>query len=63
MITDLKQNQLIPFYPGAMNQADKMSLENIEDIAYCIVSPNGKTAMMKFVQEAKEKGINCFFDP
>ncbi len=63
VITDLKQNQLIPFYPGAMNQADKMSLENIEDIAYCIVSPNGKTAMMKFVQEAKEKGINCFFDP
>ena len=63
VITDRKQNQIIPFYPGAMNQADKQSLNDIEDIDYCIVSPNGKAAMIKFIQEAKEKNINCFFDP
>ena len=46
-----------------MNQADKMSLVDITDVDYCIVSPNGKAAMLKFIQEAKDKGINCFFDP
>jgi hypothetical protein len=38
-----------------MNQADKMSLAAIDGVDYCIVSPNGKAAMLKFVQEAKDK--------
>lgn len=61
--TDRKENQITAFYPWVMNQADKMSLAEIDDVDYCIVSPNGKAAMLKFVQEAKDKGINCFFDP
>lgn len=63
VMTDRKENQITAFYPWVMNQADKMSLAAIDGVDYCIVSPNGKAAMLKFVQEAKDKWINCFFDP
>ncbi len=63
VITDLKHNQIIPFYPGAMNQSDKQSLSWFTDVAYCIVAPNAKSAMMKFIQEAHDLQIPCFFDP
>lgn len=63
VITDPQEHQIIPFYPGAMKFADKQSLLDIDDVSYCIVAPNSKPAMMKFIQEAKEKHINCFFDP
>lgn len=63
VITDSQQNQIIPFYPGAMNQAHTQSLSDLDNVEYCIVSPNATTAMIKFIQEAKAQNINCFFDP
>jgi adenosine kinase len=63
VITDRQQNQIIPFYAGAMSKAYMQSLDLFTDVDYCIVSPNNKDAMMKFLQEAHQKYIKTFFDP
>lgn len=63
VITDRQQNQIIPFYPGAMSKAYIQSLDFFSDVDYCIISPNAKDAMMKFLQEAHQKYIKSFFDP
>ena len=63
MITDREQNQIIPFYSGAMSKAYVQSLSFFSDVAYCIVSPNAKEAMKKFLQEAHHQYIKSFFDP
>ncbi len=62
--TDLDDNQIIAFYPGAMNYAEKMSILDIkEDISYAIAAPNNQKAMIKFIKECSEQKIKSFFDP
>ncbi len=63
VITDRKEHQMIPFYPGAMNQAERLSLLDFNDMQYCIVSPNGKDAMINLLEEAKGQESKTFFDP
>lgn len=64
LITDNKQHQIIPFYPGAMWQAHNQSINKINDeINYLVASPNDKFAIIKFLKESKEKNIKCLFHP
>jgi len=42
-----------------------LSISNLpcnDEIAYAMLSPNGKIAL-KFIPECKEKNIKTFFDP
>jgi adenosine kinase len=62
--SDVKWSQIGAFYPGAMNEADKKSTDEIrEEISYAIVSPNKKEAMIQQATELERKKVPFFFDP
>ncbi|PID87376.1 carbohydrate kinase family protein [Candidatus Gracilibacteria bacterium] len=61
---DLEENQITAFYPGAMLQADNVSINEVEEkINYAIVSPNKKEAMIMHLKELHTLGVKTFFDP
>ncbi len=61
---DMAENQITAFYPGAMDEADKdLEKEIKEELAYGIVSPNKKEAMLKHLADLKGKNVKSFFDP
>ncbi len=65
-ISDNKSNQIIPFYPGALNRAGEqgiLDLKSIDDVKYIIVAPNDMWAMLRHLEEAKERNISSFFCP
>jgi adenosine kinase len=62
--TDLEDNQIIGFHPGAMDRAHEASLERVADpIDLAIVSPNGKRAMQEHARALKRRGIPTVIDP
>ena len=62
--TDLDDNQITAFHPGAMMESHQNSISNItEKIDLAIVSPAGKEGMLKHARECFEKGIPFMFDP
>jgi adenosine kinase len=62
--TDLEDNQIVGFHPGAMDRAHEASLGRIrEPIDLAIVSPNGKRAMQEHARGLKERGIATVIDP
>jgi len=62
--TDLEDNQIVGFHPGAMDRAHEVGLERVRDpIDLAIVSPNGKRAMLEHARGLKERGIPTVIDP
>jgi adenosine kinase len=61
--TDLDDNQITAFHPGAMNRAGEIGLGKGAAPALGIVSPNGKQAMLRHAQEFTEQGVPFVFDP
>ncbi|MEN8161619.1 MAG: carbohydrate kinase family protein [Myxococcota bacterium] len=62
--TDLDDNQIIGFHPGAMDRAHEAGLDRIQEpIDLGIVSPNGKRAMQEHARGLKERGIQTVIDP
>ncbi len=67
--TDLADNQIIAFHPGAMSQAHEVSAlaaaRHHGDPGECIgiVGPNGKQAMLRHAEEFASAGIPFIFDP
>jgi adenosine kinase len=62
--TDLEDNQIIGFHPGAMDRAHEAGLERVGDpIDLAIVSPNGKRAMQEHARTLKQRGIPTVIDP
>jgi len=62
--TDLDDNQITAFHPGAMMESHQNSISNItEKIDLAIISPAGKEGMLKHARECFEKGIPFMFDP
>ena len=62
--TDLDDNQITAFHPGAMAQSEVNSLSNItENIEIVLISPDGKEGMIKHANEAYNKKIPFIFDP
>jgi adenosine kinase len=62
--TDLEDNQIIGFHPGAMDRAHEAPLARVrEPIELAIVSPNGKRAMQEHARALKERGIPTVIDP
>lgn len=63
--TDLDNNQIASFYPGAMGHAAELSFHDLQgakpDLA--VISPNDPAAMVKYVQECVELGIPYLYDP
>ncbi len=60
--TDLDDNQITAFHPGAMNRAGEVGLHD-PATRLGIVSPNGKEAMLRHAREFSERRIPFIFDP
>ena len=62
--TDLDDNQIVGFHPGAMDRAHEAGLERVtEPIDVGIVSPNGKRAMIELARGLKQRGVPTVIDP
>jgi adenosine kinase len=63
--TDLGNRQIATFYAGAMGQAARLSLHdlNVDNIEFVCISPTAPDAMAKAVRECKELGIPYVYDP
>jgi len=63
IITDLDDNQITAFHPGAMNFSHQNRVGDVEDIALGIVAPDGREGMRAHVEEFAQAGIPFMFDP
>lgn len=61
--TDLDDNQITAFHPGAMNFSHLNSVQNTRDIRLGIIAPDGRDGMMQHAREFHEAGIPFVFDP
>ena len=63
IMTDLDNNQITAFHPGAMTQAHVTRIEKRPDIKLGIISPDGRDAMLQHAQQFHAAGIPFVFDP
>ncbi|THU01489.1 carbohydrate kinase family protein [Lampropedia puyangensis] len=64
IMTDLDNNQITAFHPGAMAQAHQNVIENLpSDIRLAIISPDGRDAMIEHAQQLTAANIPWVFDP
>jgi adenosine kinase len=63
IITDLDDNQITAFHPGAMNASHENRIGDVGDIALGIVAPDGREGMRMHVEQFKRAGIPFVFDP
>jgi adenosine kinase len=61
--TDLDDNQITAFHPGAMNFSEQNHVGEAEGITLGIVSPDGREGMLQHAREFHEAGIPWIFDP
>jgi adenosine kinase len=61
--TDLADNQITAFHPGAMNFSHLNSVKDTSDIRLGIIAPDGRDGMMQHAREFHEAGIPFVFDP
>ncbi|MDO9312649.1 MAG: carbohydrate kinase family protein [Nitrosomonas sp.] len=61
--TDLDDNQITAFHPGAMNFSHLNSVKDTRDIRLGIIAPDGRDGMMQHAREFHEAGIPFVFDP
>jgi adenosine kinase len=63
IITDLDDNQITAFHPGAMNASHENRVGDVDDIALGIVAPDGRDGMRTHVEQFAGAGIPFVFDP
>ena len=63
--TDMSDNQITGFYPGAMKDADSISLSqfNSDEIDIVLIGADKPEAMIKYARECQELNIPYIFDP
>ena len=61
--TDLDDNQLTAFHPGAMNFSHQNKVSDARDVSLGIVAPDGREGMLNHAREFSEAGIPFIFDP
>jgi adenosine kinase len=63
IITDLDDNQITAFHPGAMNESHRNRVADVRDIVLGIVAPDGKQGMREHLADLARAGIPALFDP
>ena len=63
IITDLDDNQITAFHPGAMNLSHLNRVAEVPDVGLGIVAPDGKEGMQEHAAEFAGAGIPFLFDP
>jgi adenosine kinase len=61
--TDLSSNQIIAFHPGAMNYSEKNKVTDAKGVTIGMVSPDGRTGMIKHAEQFAKRKIPFIFDP
>ena len=61
--TDLDDNQITAFHPGAMNFSHHNQIGDARDVTLGIVAPDGRDGMMQHAREFHELKIPFIFDP
>ena len=61
--TDLDDNQITAFHPGAMNHSHQNHVAMRSNVSLGIVAPDGRDGMLQHAREFREAGIPFVFDP
>ncbi len=61
--TDMDDNQITAFHPGAMSASHENVIKADEKISIGIVSPDGREGMVMHAEQFSEAGIPFVFDP
>jgi adenosine kinase len=61
--TDLADNQITAFHPGAMNFSHENHVADAKTASLGIVAPDGRDGMVQHAREFHEAGIPFMFDP
>ncbi|HZM46315.1 MAG TPA: carbohydrate kinase family protein [Burkholderiales bacterium] len=61
--TDLDDNQITAFHPGAMNHSHKNHVRDAAGAKLGIIAPDGRDGMLQHAREFHETGIPFVFDP
>ena len=61
--TDLDDNQITAFHPGAMNYSHLNHVADARELTIGIVAPDGREGMLQHAQEFHDAGVPFIFDP
>jgi adenosine kinase len=61
--TDLDNNQIIAFHPGAMNHSHENHVARSLGASVAIIGPDGKEGMLQHAKECADAGVPFLFDP
>lgn len=61
--TDIDDNQITAFHPGAMVESHQNSVKNAQEVSLAIIAPDGRDGMFQHAKECFEAGIPFMFDP
>ncbi len=61
--TDLDDNQITAFHPGAMDFSHLNHISEARDVGLGIIAPDGREGMLQHAREFHEAGIPFVFDP
>jgi len=61
--TDLDDNQITAFHPGAMTWSHHNKVTDAADVGLGIISPDGRDGMLQHAKEFHDAGIPFVFDP
>jgi adenosine kinase len=61
--TDLDDNQIWAFHPGAMQQSHANNVSDAKNIGIGIVAPDGRDGMVQHAEQFARAGIPFIFDP
>lgn len=61
--TDLDDNQITAFHPGAMMESYRNQVRDVAKVDFGIVAPDGKAAMIQHAQQFADRGAPFIFDP
>ena len=63
IITDLDNNQITAFHPGAMQWAHETAVPARADLRIAIIAPDGRSAMLDHARQLAAAGVPFIFDP
>jgi adenosine kinase len=63
IITDIENNQITAFHPGAMQNAHEMHVPERDDLKIGIIAPDGRDAMWQHASQMAAAGVPFVFDP
>ena len=61
--TDLKNDQITAFYPGAMMRADEIDVSTIADAEYVVLTPDAPNAISRHIKDAIAMNTRLMFSP